>query len=158
MYPDKFFGQAAFYFDEDRYREHRIRDNFKSLTAHSSLANEKIYFNFGYAHVLQEDFYRRPYLAKLIEQTAPGDQVWACLGVMAETTVLWSWKYKLTDGYKGYSVNWFGGEGDSFKEGLMGTRQLKRVTKRKETALFGLHQSKFTVAAKIKFRLYKTAI
>jgi len=130
--------QVTYFFDKKSRREERIFQNFQRLMAADSLKDEKVYFNYGFAHVMQEDFYNNPFIAKLLKNHYQHKKVFTCLVAMSESSVLWNAKYTKEGKYKGYGINWFGGEGDSFKERVNGIEVLKRVSPRKETTIYDL--------------------
>ncbi len=59
---------------------------------------------------------------------------------MSETNVLWNTKMDKNGEYKGYGINWFGGEGDSIIERVKGISTLKSVTPKRSAVLYNLQK------------------
>ena len=96
---------------------------------------EKVYSNFGYAHVLQEKINGFPYLAnRLKDNLEIKIKLTTILGIMANSEVL---KYR-TNGTKGYKTSKFG-DGDSILERVKGIKMLKRIAKDNDVTLFKLN-------------------
>ncbi|MGB3465452.1 MAG: hypothetical protein WBA74_09280 [Cyclobacteriaceae bacterium] len=131
-------SQADYFFEEKNRREARIFENFQKLIGFRKIEDEPVYFNFGYAHVLQAKFMNYDYLAKRFKDHYSQEKVLTVLAIMSESNVLWNTKVDKNGRYKGYGINWFGGEGDSIIERVNGISTLKRVTPMRSAAIYDL--------------------
>ena len=120
---------------KDKSREHAIFLNFKRLIIPLIDQGEKIYANFGFAHVLQEKINGYSYIANRLKDSLDNKiKLTTILGLLANSEVM---KYK-TYKSKGYktSKSW---DGDSILARVKGIKVLKSIAKDKDVLLFKLN-------------------
>jgi hypothetical protein len=122
-------------------REEFIKNNFSKIVIPLIAAGEKIYSNFGYAHILQAKLNDKLYLAGLLKETHPNLKIYSILTQMADCEVLENKKYCKEGIIRKFgkkirlasicgSITSHKLDGDTKKEKVLGIEELRTKTNR----------------------------
>lgn len=133
----------------NNFREPAIYENFKAIGLPLLQKGEKIYANYGYAHLQQSTINNYPYMAKLIKDSGQVKLI-SVIGMLTNSDCLVNSKVKGTGAimikgvkfrqaeYSGYktSKNY---DGDTFFEQVNGMKVLKGISAENDIMLFQLN-------------------
>ena len=146
-------------------REAFITKNFESLVLPKIAEGEKVYSNFGYAHVLQNKLNDRMYLAAILKEKSPELKIYSILTHMADSEVLDNKKYCKNGFIKRYGkkiklASICGTEtstelaGDTKKESVRGIEDLKNTTEMGEITIVPMKEVKQDLQIKLYYLDY----
>lgn len=132
-------------------REACIIKNFENYIIPMIEAGNKVYSNFGYAHVLQSELNSKYYLAATLKNNFPHLKIYTILSHLAESEVLYQRKYcksgkikirekKIKTAKYCGAVNSKELDGDSEYEKVKGIEELTRITKNGYIRTIDIHK------------------
>lgn len=131
---------------ENKNRETVITDNFSKRVIPLIKNGEKVYSNYGYAHILQESFNNNIYLAGRLKKNYPNVKIFSILTHLAECSVLKGPNFCVDKKIKRYgktiklanicgAINTDDWDGDTKKEKILGLDELNVITSNEELTL-----------------------